>query len=287
MKAASEGLGLQSIALDLGLGLALRMHTDSSAAQGICARSGIGKVRHLAVSQLWIQERLREGTLTLHKVWGEMNPADLLTKHLDGAKISQFLQALALRPEAGRAGSAPRLATEVEAFLASLGSGVSPGGLAGPATAGVPSRPHAVPHATYACHARGIQAIFIEHPGDNGGAPTAAARPGQQGRADSAVSRPAGRQRSEGRSLDRELVRTSSSTPPATPEGIGRAEAGAWPAGSQCATPLRACGSFGVSVTSGGVCRIESQSHMPQVYSHTCVHECSADEFDSITTWLK
>ena len=216
-----------------------------------------------------------------------MNPADLLTKHLDGAKISQFLRALALRPEAGRAGSAPRLATEVEAFLASLGGGACPGGLAGPATAGVPSRPRAVPHGTCACHARGIQAVFIEHCGDSGGVPTAAARPSQRGRADPAVSRPAGRQRTEGRSSDRGLVRTSSPSSPSPPEEAGRTEAGAWPASVQRATPLGICGSFGVSVTSGGVCRIESQSHMPQVYSHTSDHEYSAHQFDSITTWLK
>ena len=80
VKGASEGLGLQSIALDLGLGLGLRVHTDSSAAQGICSRSGIGKVWHLAVSQLWVQERLRDGTFTLHKRRGEVNPADLFTK---------------------------------------------------------------------------------------------------------------------------------------------------------------------------------------------------------------
>jgi hypothetical protein len=56
------------------------VHADSAAAIGICRRSGIGRARHLAVGQLWVQEKLREGCLCLHKVGGRANPVDLLTK---------------------------------------------------------------------------------------------------------------------------------------------------------------------------------------------------------------
>ena len=120
VKAASEGLGLQSVARDFGLAVEVRLHTDSSAALGIVNRSGIGKVRHLAVSQLWVQEKLRDGTFTLYKCRGEMNPADLFTKHLDQVKIKQCLKFAGVLAEAGRAESAPCLAAEVEAFLAAL-----------------------------------------------------------------------------------------------------------------------------------------------------------------------
>ena len=119
-KGASEGLGLQSIGLDLGLEMSLRVHTDSTAAQGICNRSGIGKVRHLAVSQLWVQERLRDKSFALYKVRGEFNPADLMTKHLDQSKIRLCLATMGLRVEAGRPETAPKLAAEVDAFLASV-----------------------------------------------------------------------------------------------------------------------------------------------------------------------
>ena len=104
--------------LDLGLGMQVRLRADSSAAQGICHRTGIGKVRHLAVSQLWVQERLREGTFTLHKCLGASNPADLLTKYLDKVKVEQCLSTMAVLSEAGRAATAPQLAAEVEAYLA-------------------------------------------------------------------------------------------------------------------------------------------------------------------------
>ena len=55
VKGASEGLGLRSLARDLGLDFSLELHTDSSAALGICRRTRIGWVRHLAVAQLWVQ----------------------------------------------------------------------------------------------------------------------------------------------------------------------------------------------------------------------------------------
>ena len=52
VKAATEGIGLQSLARDLGIDLSLQIYADSSAAIGICRRTGIGRVRHLAVGQL-------------------------------------------------------------------------------------------------------------------------------------------------------------------------------------------------------------------------------------------
>ena len=154
VKGSSEGLGLQSIALDLGRGLGLRVFTDSSAAQGICSRSGIGRVCHLAVGQLWVQERLGDNTFTLHKVWGEINPADLMTKHLDQSMIARHLGAMAVRAESGRAVSAPRLAAEVEAFLAGvsaprepLASEAGPPAAAGLAPAGVGPALHSIARA--------------------------------------------------------------------------------------------------------------------------------------------
>ena len=103
----------------------MQVHTDSAAAIGICKRSGIGKVRHLAVAQLWVQERLREGAFTLYKVAGQQNPADMLTKALVRADIDRHLGAVGLQRCEGRAASAPRLTTEV---VQNLGDQRAPGG---------------------------------------------------------------------------------------------------------------------------------------------------------------
>ena len=54
LKGTSEGLGLRSLCLDLGMAITLHVRTDSAAAIGICRRAGLGKVRHLAVGQLWV-----------------------------------------------------------------------------------------------------------------------------------------------------------------------------------------------------------------------------------------
>ena len=45
-------MGLVSVAADLGMDVTLTVLADSSAAIGICRRTGIGKARHLAVGQL-------------------------------------------------------------------------------------------------------------------------------------------------------------------------------------------------------------------------------------------
>ena len=82
VKGSSVGLGIQSILGDLGVRVALRVYTDSSAAKGIASRRGLGKVRHIEVNQLWIQEKVSDGTVDLKKTPGEYNIADALTKHV-------------------------------------------------------------------------------------------------------------------------------------------------------------------------------------------------------------
>jgi hypothetical protein len=109
VKGTAEALGLQSLAVDLGCEVKVRVHADSAAAIGICKRSGIGRVRHLAVGQLWIQEKVRSGEITLLKVLGTENPADLLTKHLARDIVDQHLARLNIDRETGRAATAPKI----------------------------------------------------------------------------------------------------------------------------------------------------------------------------------
>ena len=74
-RGASLALGLQSLAKDLGIHLNVNIHTDATAAIGICRRRGLGKIRHLHVSDLWVQDRLKKKDFTLTKVLGADNPA--------------------------------------------------------------------------------------------------------------------------------------------------------------------------------------------------------------------
>ena len=119
VKGTTEALGIQSWGLDLGLTMQVRIHADSAAAIGICRRSGIGRVRHLAVGQLWVQEGLRRGDFTLWKVQGDHNPADILTKCLPREVLDRHLTKLHVHRVDGRAAIAP---------MAQLGGGGGGGG---------------------------------------------------------------------------------------------------------------------------------------------------------------
>ena len=110
IKATTEGIGMRSLPRDIGFAVDLEVHADASAAIGICRRSGVGRVRHLAVGLLWIQNFLREGGVKLFKVPGEVNVADLCTKYLSGPTLQKFLKLLPVRIESERAQCAPTIA---------------------------------------------------------------------------------------------------------------------------------------------------------------------------------
>jgi len=99
VKGASVALGLRSMLGDFGVETAIRVNTDASAAKGMVNRRGLGKVRHIAVNQLWIQDRVARGELAICKVNGKENLADILTKHVNSEdirihlfKTGQYLQ---------------------------------------------------------------------------------------------------------------------------------------------------------------------------------------------------
>ena len=110
VKAAGAGLGHQSLMSDLNVNLPVRAWTDSSAAIGIATRSGLGKIRHLETHTLWLQEKVRVGAISVKKVHGEVNPADIFTKHLPSReKVHQLMALFGCECREGRAASAPLL----------------------------------------------------------------------------------------------------------------------------------------------------------------------------------
>ena len=104
VKASSVALGYQAMMEDLGLRMAVRVWTDSTATMGICGRRGLGKLRHIDTQCLWIQQKVRRKDIELRKIRGEMNPADLFTKHLPGEdKIKSLVKLLSCEFRGGRA----------------------------------------------------------------------------------------------------------------------------------------------------------------------------------------
>ena len=109
VRGAGAGLGYQSLLRDLGIHVGLRVWTDSSAAIGICSRQGLGKLRHLDTHTLWIQQAVRSKRVDLRKVAGEVNPADLFTKHsLTRERLMGLTKLFDLEFRGGRAASAPK-----------------------------------------------------------------------------------------------------------------------------------------------------------------------------------
>ena len=61
VKGISQALGLRSMLKDIGIEVKVHAKTDASAAKGIAMRRGMGKVRHIEVNQLWVQEKVAQG----------------------------------------------------------------------------------------------------------------------------------------------------------------------------------------------------------------------------------
>ena len=80
-KCASESLAVVNMAMEMYAFPALRLQTDSSAARGIVQRAGCGKVKHLDIKSLWVQEREKCGDFTTCKVPRATNWSDLMTHH--------------------------------------------------------------------------------------------------------------------------------------------------------------------------------------------------------------
>ena len=96
-KAASEGLGLRALAADLGWDLAVRVWVDSSAAKAIASKTGLGRMRHLEVKYLWVQEALKAGRIEIRKILGTQNPADVATKPHGVRSASGLLESVGCR----------------------------------------------------------------------------------------------------------------------------------------------------------------------------------------------
>ena len=98
---------MQSLMRDLGWRVGIKIHSDATAAIGIARRKGLGKIRHLDTTDLWIQDQVRSRRITLEKVLGTENMADVLTKYVDRATLDKALQKMGLMKMKGRPACAP------------------------------------------------------------------------------------------------------------------------------------------------------------------------------------
>ena len=102
-KLAAEMIGIGSLAADLGHDLKVTMYADSSAAIAISKRRGSGKLRHINIGLLWIQEKVESEEVLVKKVKGVSNPADMMTKGVNREKLEKYMVMVRQKELQGRA----------------------------------------------------------------------------------------------------------------------------------------------------------------------------------------
>ena len=76
--------------VNAGLAMKGNIFADSSAALGIAKRRGSGKMGHVKIGTLWIQEKNETGELQYTKVQGDSSPADLMTNNVNHRTLDKM-----------------------------------------------------------------------------------------------------------------------------------------------------------------------------------------------------
>lgn len=103
VKMSVEIIGMIQMLRDWGLALEGKVLTDSSAALAVVRRRGNGRLRHVKVGVMWIQQKETSGEIAYDKVHGEKNPSDLMTKGLGTKLLEAHMRRLGLQVREGRA----------------------------------------------------------------------------------------------------------------------------------------------------------------------------------------
>ena len=105
VKGVCEAKGVAAIVRDMtgSKSGAIGVYTDASAAIGMAQRLGVGKVRHIDVGMLWVQQNQRAGEIDVKKIGTKVNPADVFTKHVPGEVMWKHLGSIGFESREGRA----------------------------------------------------------------------------------------------------------------------------------------------------------------------------------------
>ena len=108
-RSAATGMGGQSLLVDMGVELDLRVFTDATTGKSLVSRRGLGKVRHIAVNEWWLQSHAQDKSVIIVKIKNQFNPSDMLTKYLTRAEIQHIMEHVQHGYEDGRPKAAPTL----------------------------------------------------------------------------------------------------------------------------------------------------------------------------------
>ena len=85
------------------------LNSDASAAIDVGNRISSGQVRHIEVTQLWLQDKVSQKVFVLNKVGTDDNLADALIKGVDAAAIQRHLEGVRVELRCDRHQLAPAL----------------------------------------------------------------------------------------------------------------------------------------------------------------------------------
>ena len=77
---AVEGRHIQNVLAELSRKATIRIYSDSSSARAVVMRRGPGRLRHMEIRHLWLQDEMRAKRIEIRAVPTADNPADMMTK---------------------------------------------------------------------------------------------------------------------------------------------------------------------------------------------------------------
>ena len=81
LKGGVELLGAGTMVEELGANCALVLRGDSAASKGILSREGAGRLKHISVRQLWMQDIVANRGVSIEQIPRAINTGDAFTKH--------------------------------------------------------------------------------------------------------------------------------------------------------------------------------------------------------------
>ena len=81
---------MKSVMIWMGWNLEVNLYMDSSAARGMAAKIGIGKMRTVEIRTLWLQDKVKRKILKVFRVKGEENVADVGAKGLSAERLAML-----------------------------------------------------------------------------------------------------------------------------------------------------------------------------------------------------
>ena len=96
LKMGSEIIGMCQTFKEWGVYLDGLVIGDCAPLQGLLERRGTGRVKHLELRQLWMQEKVKMKVLKFVKVPRDLNPSDAMTHHWTKAEAANHFTKLNL-----------------------------------------------------------------------------------------------------------------------------------------------------------------------------------------------